>query len=95
MFRKVLVIAVFLLLVSGLSYAGERFKWLTKLDDEDCMKTANIGVAKGVKDRQYGVRDCDKWAFVDRICKDCSTGLRAELATCYEFGYDAGYYDRR
>lgn len=73
---------------------NEYYSGMSKVDKETCLKAASIGEAKGKKDRRSGIRDNNKFDFVYNICPNCEIKTKAELATCYENGYDMGYYDR-
>jgi hypothetical protein len=92
---KVFLIISFLLQFSASVYAGENYKWLTTIDDDMCLKAAQMGAAKGQKDRVAGIKDNDKWRFVEKMCQGgCSIGMSSDLATCYENGYNVGYHNR-
>ena len=91
---KYLLLIGFLLSLVGTTYAGDYYSGMTNVDKDTCIKTASIGEAKGKKDRRDGIRDNNKWDFVYKICPKCDITTKAELATCYENGYDMGYYDR-
>lgn len=93
--KKILVILV-LVLFCTVVYAEDRYSWQTEFDKETCDKAGRVGMKKGINDRRYGIKDNNKWGFVDDVCSrvKCTIGERAELATCYEIGYETGFYGR-
>lgn len=91
---KCLLLVGFLIASSGTAYAGDYYSGMSNVDKETCLKAATIGEAKGKKDRRVGIYDNNKMAFVYKICPKCSITTKAELATCYENGYDMAYYNR-
>lgn len=96
MVKKILLSVIIIFLTSIIATAGEKYKWLSSISDEVCMQAAEMGGAKGKRDRQIGIKDNNKLWFAQKMCEDggCSIGMKAELATCYELGYDTGYYHR-
>lgn len=92
---KILSVLV-LVLFCTFAYAEDRYGWQSEFDKETCDKAARVGMKKGINDRRYGIKDNDKWSFVEKVCSksSCTIGVRAELATCYEIGYEQGFYGR-
>jgi hypothetical protein len=91
---KRLMLVGFLVALISTSYAGDFYSGMSKVDKETCLKAASIGEAKGKKDRKAGIYDNNKMDFAFKICSKCDIGTKAELATCYENGYDIAYYNR-
>jgi len=70
------------------------YSWASKVDKETCDKIALVGMNKGSRDRMVAIRDCNNMDFAFSFCPDCSSSEKGEVATCYEIGYDRGYYGR-
>lgn len=91
--KYLLLIGLLLSLIST-TYAGDYYSNMKYLDKETCQGAARIGQTKGIRDRSVGIKDNNKFDFAYRVCKDCDSGIKVELATCYEAGYNMGYYNR-
>lgn len=72
----------------------EYYSGMSKVNKKDCFDIGSLGEAKGKQDRRSGIRDNNKFDVAHSICPKCDITTKAELATCYEKGYDIGFYNR-
>ncbi|MBI5100568.1 MAG: hypothetical protein HZB33_01840 [Nitrospirae bacterium] len=72
----------------------ENYSWASKISKEKCNEIAMIGLNKGRRDRAVAIRDNNNMDFAYSFCGECSIAEKGEIATCYEIGYDKGYYGR-
>lgn len=70
------------------------YSWASKVDKETCDKISVVGLKKGSRDRLVAIKDNNKMDFALSFCPGCSSSEKAEIMTCYELGYDHGYYGR-
>lgn len=70
------------------------YSWASKIDKETCDNIAAKGLLKGRRDRLAAIRDNNNMDFALSFCPKCSVAEKSEIATCYEIGYDHGYYGR-
>ena len=92
--KLLFVVGLLASLIGCTSNDGNHYSGMSKVDKEVCLTAASIGESKGKQDRSTGIYDNNKMDFAFKICPKCDITTKAELATCYENGYDIAYYNR-
>jgi len=82
----------------NVAYAGDYFKGMSYVDKTECTIWAQLGTKHALKDRADKAGhngNKRKWRVADEVmAKGGKPGYVAEVMSCYEQGYDMGYYDR-
>lgn len=80
------------------SWAGDYFQGMKYIDKETCTIWAGNGQSDGIKDRKAGIANSSgprkRRVAEMAIGKGINIATTAEVMTCYEEGYDIGYYNK-